>query len=92
MAHQTKFEALRESLRAADEQIVNQKTLNTQLELEVRSFALWPLFKLLGSWVSLSSNALGLWIILMPLMGYKYLFVALAPSLMILVTPLGYSL
>ena len=55
MAHQTKFEALRESLRAADEQIVNQKTLNTQLELEVRSFALWPLFKLLCSWVVLSS-------------------------------------
>lgn len=34
MAHQTKFEALKESLKAADEEISHQKVLNTQLELE----------------------------------------------------------
>ena len=36
MVHQSKMEALREALKAADEQLSQQKSLNTQLELEVR--------------------------------------------------------
>ena len=35
MVHQSKMEALREALKAADEQLSQQKSRNTQLELEV---------------------------------------------------------
>lgn len=36
MAHQSKLEALKEALKAADEEISHQKSLNTLLEMEVR--------------------------------------------------------
>ncbi len=35
MAHQSKMASLKEALKAADEEICHQKSLNTQLELEV---------------------------------------------------------
>ena len=40
MMNQSKMEALKEALKAADDQLVQQKSLNTQLELEVRNYEL----------------------------------------------------
>ena len=38
MAHQSKTESLKEALKAADDEISHQKSLNTQLETEVGKF------------------------------------------------------
>ena len=38
MAHQSKTESLKEALKAADDEISHQKSLNTQLETEVGTF------------------------------------------------------
>ena len=38
MAHQSKTESLKEALKAADDEISHQKSLNTQLETEVGIF------------------------------------------------------
>ena len=45
MAHQSKTESLKEALKAADDEISHQKSLNTQLETEVGKFCAYLLFK-----------------------------------------------
>ena len=43
MAHQSKTESLKEALKAADDEISHQKSLNTQLETEVGKFCAYLL-------------------------------------------------
>ena len=50
MAHQSKTESLKEALKAADEEISHQKSLNTQLETEVGKFSAY-LLTLLRLWI-----------------------------------------
>ena len=49
MAHQSKTESLKEALKAADDEISHQKSLNTQLETEVGKFCAY-LLTLLRLW------------------------------------------
>ena len=46
MAHQSKTESLKEALKAADDEISHQKSLNTQLETEVGKFCEYLLFNI----------------------------------------------
>ena len=46
MAHQSKTESLKEALKAADDEISHQKSLNTQLETEVGKFFAYLLFNI----------------------------------------------
>ena len=46
MAHQSKTESLKEALKAADDEISHQKSLNTQLETEVGKFCAYLLFNI----------------------------------------------